>query len=65
MAKGKVTTSKELQEANKSLTNKLNKARERADSVLTRVGGLRAHCVANNPSNEDVIRIIDSIIRDS
>lgn len=65
MARGKVSTSKELQEANQSLTNKLNKARKKTDSVLSKVGGLRAHILANSPSNEDVVRILDSIIQDS
>tara|TARA_X000001036_G_scaffold334184_1_gene313076 strand:+ start:164 stop:361 length:198 start_codon:yes stop_codon:yes gene_type:complete len=65
MARGKVTTSNELKELNEVLSKKLARARKKADSVLTKVGGLRAHVAANNPSNEDVLRIIDSIIQDS
>ena len=58
MARGKVTTSNEWKK-------KVDKANQRADSVLTKVGGLRAHIVQNNPSLKDVIRILDSIIQDS
>jgi len=65
MARGKVTTTKELQASNDKLTGKLKHATKRLDSTLTRIGGLRAHLVANNPSNEDVVRIIDSIIAES
>jgi len=65
MARGKVTTTKELQEKNEQLTTKLDKARKKADSVLSKVGGLRAHILANNPSTADVVRILDSIIQDS
>ena len=65
MARGKVTTTKELQETNKSLANKLDKARQRTNSVLSKVGGLRAHVAANNPTNEDIVRILDSIIEES
>ena len=65
MARGKVTTTKELQETNKSLANKLDKARQRTNSVLSKVGGLRAHIAANNPTNEDIVRILDSIIEES
>jgi len=65
MARGKVTTTKELQASNDKLTGKLKHTAKRLDSTLTRIGGLRAHLVANNPSNEDVVRIIDSIIAES
>lgn len=65
MARGKVTTSNELKEEVENLTKKLHKARSRNDSVLTKVGGLRAHVAANNPTNEDVVRILDSIIQES
>mgnify|MGYP001260005065 FL=1 len=58
-------TTKELQETNKSLANKLDKARQRTNSVLSKVGGLRAHVAANNPTNEDIVRILDSIIEES
>lgn len=58
MARGKVTTSNEWKK-------KVDKANQRADSVLTKVGGLRAHIVQNNPSLKDVVRILDSIIQDS
>lgn len=58
MARGKVTTSNEWKK-------KVDKANQRADNVLTKVGGLRAHIVQNNPSLKDVVRILDSIIQDS
>lgn len=58
MARGKVTTSNEWKK-------KLDKANQRADAVLTKVGGLRAHIVQNEPSIKDVLRILDSIIQDS
>tara|TARA_B100000287_G_scaffold429553_1_gene483108 strand:+ start:3252 stop:3449 length:198 start_codon:yes stop_codon:yes gene_type:complete len=65
MARGKVTTSKELKEANSLLTDKLQNSVKRLNATLTRVGGLRAHIAANNPTNEDIIRILDSIIAES
>ena len=58
MARGKVATSKELKD-------KLDNANKRTTAVLTRVGGLRAHIHQNNPSLEDVVSILDSIIRES
>ena len=59
------TTTKELTEQNEVLQEKLDNARNKASSVLAKVGGLRAHVAANNPTSEDVIRILDSIIADS
>lgn len=65
MARGKVTTSKELKEQVETLTQKLHKAHRRNDAVLSKVGGLRAHVAANDPTNGDIVRILDSIIQDS
>jgi len=65
MARGKVSTTKELQENNNKLAGKLKQTTKRLDSTLTRIGGLRAHIVAHSPTNEDVLRILDSIIQES
>ena len=65
MARGKTTSTAALREENEHLKNKLEKANKRADAVLAKVGGLRAHMQQNNPTNDDVIRILESIIQNS
>tara|TARA_B100000131_G_scaffold311939_1_gene345432 strand:- start:2282 stop:2470 length:189 start_codon:yes stop_codon:yes gene_type:complete len=59
------TTTKELTEQNKRLEQKLANANSRADNILSKVGGLRAHCLQNSVSNEDIIRILEDIIQNS
>ena len=65
MARGKTTSTAALREENEHLKNKLEKANKRADAVLAKVGGLRAHMQQNSPTNDDVIRILESIIQNS
>jgi len=59
------TTTKELTEQNEKLQKKLANANSRADKILSKVGGLRAHCLQNNVNSEDVIRILEDIIQNS